>query len=71
MLSLQINNMSFEEKISAVELLWNDICQHDSEFQSPDWHQDVLEEREQRIKDGKDDLIDWEEAKKSLRQSAK
>jgi hypothetical protein len=71
LLSIQLDRMSFEEKITAVELLWDDICHKESEFQSPDWHEAVLKEREQRIIDGKDILIDWEEAKKSLRQSSK
>jgi hypothetical protein len=70
MLSMQLEKMSFEEKITAVELLWAAICHKESEFQSPDWHGAVLQEREQRIKDGKDVLIDWDEAKKSLRLSA-
>lgn len=33
----------------------------------PQWHKDILDEREQLIKEGKAHYIDWEEAKKQLK----
>ena len=42
-----ISNMRIEEKISTMEMLWDDICQHTT-LESPDWHQDDLKAREQK-----------------------
>jgi hypothetical protein len=39
------------------------------DFSSPSWHEDVLKEREQRIREGKDRFVDWDQAKKDLRDS--
>ena len=33
----------------------------------PQWHKDILDEREQQITDGKAKFIDWEDAKKQIR----
>jgi hypothetical protein len=59
--------MSFEEKIQAMELLWDDLSNNNEPFKSPDWHQDVLAQRENAIKEGAAEYIDWETAKKNIK----
>ena len=34
---------------------------------SPAWHSHILNERERRVEEGKEAYLDWEEAKKQLR----
>jgi len=65
--SLQLKNMSFEEKIRTMELLWDDLCKDPKKFNSPDWHLDELKHREQLIKEGKSEYLDWENVKKDIR----
>ena len=36
-------------------------------IESPPWHKQVLKEREDRFKSGKESPVDWETAKKRLR----
>ena len=60
------DKMTKEEKLRAMELLWNSICRDLPESLSPEWHGQLLREREQRIKEGKDGFIDWEDAKKDI-----
>jgi len=66
-ITLPIKEMTFEEKIQAMELLWDDLSKNGVQYKSPDWHQDVLAQRENSIKDGAAEYIDWEIAKKSIR----
>ena len=33
---------------------------------SPDWHEDVLKERNRRIADGEESYLDWDDVKKQL-----
>ena len=66
-MTLNLKEMTIEEKLQAMEMLWDDICRNVPDFPSPPWHADVLKEREQRIKEGKDSFIDWEQAKNALR----
>lgn len=63
---LDTQKMTIEEKMQAMELLWDDICSGAPGFQSPNWHETILEEREQRLREGKEKFVSWEEAKKEL-----
>jgi hypothetical protein len=56
-------------KLKAMEMLWDDLCRSAPDFSSPSWHEDVLKEREQRIRDGKDKFVVWHQAKKDIRDS--
>jgi len=65
-MELNIKEMSTEEKMRAMELLWDDLCTNFQEFKSPDWHGDILKEREKGLQEGKDKFIDWQQAKKEI-----
>jgi Putative addiction module component len=60
-----INNMSIEEKISTMEMLWDDLCQH-QKIDTPDWHQEVLQARENNRLAGEVQPMAWPEAKKHI-----
>ncbi len=68
-MNLNLKEMTTEEKLQTMEILWDDICRIIPDFSSPSWHEDVLKEREQRILDGKDKFVDWDQAKKDIRDS--
>ena len=48
--------MTTEEKLRTMELLWDDICRNVSDFASPPWHEDILKDREKKLKQGKEVL---------------
>ncbi len=58
--------MTTAEKLSAMEALWSDLCQHSS-LESPGWHEAVLTSREQQRKKGSQSPMDWEQAKQNIR----
>jgi len=64
---LQLDQMTLEEKLGAMEALWDDLCRHEDQIQSPPWHEEILREREKRVQSGQETFIDWEAAKKELR----
>ena len=64
----QLNQMTTEEKLRTIELIWDALCRT-SDFSSPEWHKNILEEREKRIKEGKEEILDWEVSKRQLRDS--
>ena len=49
-----------------MEMLWDDICRNVPEFPSPIWHQQLLQEREQRLQEGKERFVEWEQAKREI-----
>jgi hypothetical protein len=63
---LPLDKMTIEEKLRAMEALWDDLCQRGA-VGVPQWHKDILEDRESLINEGKAEFIDWEGAKKQIR----
>ena len=65
--TLPLEKMSVEEKLQAMESLWDDLCSKAGGMVSPAWHEDVLAEREAMQKRGDDQFDDWEAAKRDIR----
>jgi len=68
---LPLEQMTREEKLRIMEELWVDLSRDESQVESPAWHGDVLRERAESVKTGKETFIDWEEVKKQLRDKKK
>ena len=65
---LPLKEMSIAEKVRAMEEIWADLSSSESRFAPPDWHGDVLAERQKGIQDGSQRFTDWEAAKKEIRE---
>ncbi|HSI11531.1 MAG TPA: addiction module protein [Chthoniobacter sp.] len=57
------------EKLRLMETLWAELSRK-GEWVSPAWHGDALAETERRLKDGQEEMIDWQQAKAELRAKA-
>ncbi len=68
---LDIGKLTRAEKLRAMEELWEDLSRPEEEYPSPEWHGDVLREREEALQAGKDEFIPWEDAKRILRDRSK
>jgi len=66
-ITLPLNEMSTEEKLQTMETLWDDLCKNAESLKSPAWHEDILQEREQMLQNGDDKFVDWEKAKKDIK----
>ena len=65
--SLPLEKMSIEEKIQAMESIWDDLCDRADSLESPAWHGEVLADRESALQGGDDEAIDWETAKQNIK----
>jgi hypothetical protein len=54
-----------------MEQLWVSLTAEKKPLRMPAWHKTALLETEARVQSGKEEFIDWVEAKKSLRRRAK
>ncbi|MBI2998464.1 MAG: addiction module protein [Deltaproteobacteria bacterium] len=70
-LALPLDQMTTAEKLRALEQIWEDLCRTPDEVPSPSWHADVLQGREERIRKGSSQFVDWAEAKRQIRDSTK
>lgn len=65
--TLPLEKMTTEEKIQAMESIWDDLCKSADSLSSPPWHEKILKEREENIARNTDKFIDWETAKKNIK----
>lgn len=70
MTSLAIKQMSWDEKLRAMEELWESLSREDTRLESPAWHRDALHETAARHDSGQERPVDWIEAKRDLRKRA-
>ena len=60
-------NMPRREKLQMMEALWENLSQAETEQETPAWHRQALRETEQRIESGREEVVDWTDAKQQLR----
>lgn len=65
-IAVDLQKMTVPDKLRLMEALWNDLSRSE-EIASPDWHLEVLVERDRLIESGEESFIDWEVAKERLR----
>ncbi len=67
-IAVDLGKMSVADKLQLMEDLWQDLASEPDEIVSPAWHGEVLAERERLTASGEEKFIDWEVAKKQLRE---
>lgn len=68
-ITIPLDKMTTKEKLLALENIWEDLCKNPEEIPSPAWHKDVLKKREEKIKKGEENFVDWLYAKKKISES--
>jgi len=64
--TINLKQFTTAEKLRLMESLWHELS--DADIASPDWHADVLAERDRLIDSREDTFVDWEVAKHELRE---
>ena len=64
---IDIKKLSRDEKLRFMEALWDDLSREDCAVVSPEWHGKALQETEESAVAGNQIPVDWEEAKRDLR----
>jgi hypothetical protein len=65
-----IENMSADEKLRLMEVLWESLSREEARLESPPWHKEALLKTVVRHNAGKEPQIDWDAAKRELRNRA-
>jgi len=68
--ALTIQQMSWDEKLRAMEELWESLSREESRLVSSAWHQEMLRETASRMEAGQEKPVDWAESKRDLRKRA-
>ena len=67
--SLALKDMTVVEKLQVMEAIWDELSRNADDVPSPDWHRELLVEREAAISHGKVKFEDWETARNKLEQN--
>ena len=67
-ITLPLDKMTNEEKIMIMEKIWADLDKNNA-IDSPLWHKRILENRKKKVDSGEEKVLDWDTAKKNLRNS--
>jgi putative addiction module component (TIGR02574 family) len=65
--TLPLSDLTVSEKLQLMEALWEDLSRNADALESPEWHREVLEDRQRRIASGEAHFSDWEQAKADIR----
>lgn len=65
----QIHRLPLHEKLLVMEAIWEDISREDDALEVPQWHKDIIDERERLIAEDKAQFIEWEDVKSQIRQA--
>jgi len=65
-IKIPLSQLSFEQKLNLMEVIWDDISKDESKFQSPDWHIEILIKRENLVKENNAKFSDWGDAKERI-----
>lgn len=64
--TLPLEEMTVIEKLQVMEELWSDLCCNQDQIPVPQWHKDILDRREELVKQGKATFVDLDTAKKRI-----
>lgn len=64
---ISIDNLTTVEKLMLMERLWADLSQHPEDVPSPEWHRQIIAERMSAVQDGSAEFVDFDAAKRYLR----
>ena len=65
--NLPLKEMTLQEKLAAMESIWEDLARTPEAIESPAWHKHILDERRKRLAEGQSRFTDWERAKTDIR----
>ena len=65
---LPIETLSVAEKLLLMERLWEDLSRRPSDVPVPDWHGEILSERQAAVHEGRTSFVEWETARNRLRE---
>ncbi len=69
--ALPLDKMTLADKLAAMETLWEDLSHRAGDIAVPDWHYEILADRETAVREGQEEFVDRDVAKDQLRQSTK
>ena len=65
----EIRQLPLAEKIALLEAVWTELSADPEQVEIPQWHKDLLDERQRAVEEGRVAVLDWDEAKRQIEKS--
>ncbi len=62
----EIKQLPLNRKVELLESVWSDLLMDPAAVEVPEWHKNILDERQQLVQAGKAHFIDWSVAKQQV-----
>ena len=62
----EIRLLPLPEKLALLEAVWSELASDPDTVEVPDWHKDILDERQRLLEQGSAQVLDWELAKEQI-----
>jgi putative addiction module component (TIGR02574 family) len=62
----EIRKLPLSEKLELLEAIWSELSSDPDNIVVPDWHKEILDERQHGVEQGSMNAIDWELAKQQI-----
>jgi putative addiction module component (TIGR02574 family) len=63
----EIHQLPLSEKLQIMEAIWEDLRAQAKDVPVPHWHEELLDARRDAVAQGHEEVLDWDDAKRSLR----
>jgi Putative addiction module component len=63
----ELRQLPVDEKLRIIETLWSDLSGQDEDIAAPAWHEQELSQTQTAFLEGREEVMDWSDAKKELR----
>ncbi len=67
----EIRQMSFPEKVALLETVWSEIAADPGQVEVPQWHKDILDERDLALNEGRATVLEWDAAKRQIERATR
>lgn len=62
----EIRQLPLPEKLALLEAVWAELAADPDAVEIPQWHKDILDDRQQSMDQGSSQVLDWELAKEQI-----
>ena len=67
----EIRRLPLSEKLALLEAVWSELASDPDTVEVPDWHKDILDERQRLLEQGSAQVLDWELAKDQINRTVR
>ena len=63
---VEIRQLPLPEKLALLEAVWTELASDPDTVEVPQWHKDILDDRQRLLDQESSQVLDWEMAKEQI-----